>query len=125
MNAGIVTAKLKETKSFYTDKLGFTIVFENDWFILLQSPGGNDRISFLRPEHESQQPVFRKAFPGKGLYLTIEVEDADAVYEQLKKKGVKMEVEIRNEPWGDRHFAFYDPNGIAIDIVKYTPPAGN
>ena len=28
---------------------------------------------------------------------------------------------IRNEPWGDRHFAIQDPNGIGIDIVKYSP----
>lgn len=29
---------------------------------------------------------------------------------------------IRDEPWGDRHFAIKDPNGIGIDIVTYTAP---
>ena len=33
-----------------------------------------------------------------------------------------MEIEIRNEPWGDRHFAIVDPNNIGIDIVTYTKP---
>jgi uncharacterized glyoxalase superfamily protein PhnB len=28
---------------------------------------------------------------------------------------------LRDEPWGDRHFTIRDPNGIAIDIVTYSP----
>ena len=35
---------------------------------------------------------------------------------------VKIEIEIRDEPWGDRHFAILDPNGIGIDIVTYSRP---
>lgn len=33
----------------------------------------------------------------------------------------KLKLNIRNEPWGDRHCAIQDPNGIGIDIVKYSP----
>jgi len=54
------------------------------------------------------------------MFLTIEVEDAE--YERIKNPGVKTEMEIRDEPWGDRHFAFCDPNGIAIDVVRYNRP---
>jgi uncharacterized glyoxalase superfamily protein PhnB len=56
------------------------------------------------------------------MYFTIEVEDVDSLYQQLKKQGVPIKIEIRNEPWGDRHFAIEDPNGIGIDLVKYSPP---
>ena len=122
MNAGIITPKLSETKEFYTSILGFTVKFENEWFVLLQCPGGEDMISFLQPGHPSQQPVFQAAFPGKGVYLTIEVEDVDEVYEKIKKKRIPIEVELRNETWGDRHFAIVDPNGIGVDIVTYTAP---
>jgi uncharacterized glyoxalase superfamily protein PhnB len=55
------------------------------------------------------------------MYLTIEVDDVDKVYAALKKKGVAIKIELRDESWGDRHFAIEDPNGIGIDIVKYTP----
>jgi uncharacterized glyoxalase superfamily protein PhnB len=55
------------------------------------------------------------------MYLTIEVDDVDMIYSSLKKKGVTINIDIRNEPWGDRHFAIEDPNGIGIDIVKYSP----
>lgn len=122
MNAGIITPKLSETKEFYTIVLGFTVKFENEWFVLLQTPDGEDMISFLQPGHPSQQPVFQSGFPGKGVYLTIEVEDVDEVYAQIKKKVIPIEVELRNEAWGDRHFAIIDPNGIGVDIVKYTAP---
>lgn len=122
MNAGIITPKLVETKEFYTAVLGFTVKFENEWFILLQTPDGEDMISCLQPGHPSQQPVFQSAFAGKGVYLTIEVENVDEVYEKIKKKRIPIEVELRNESWGDRHFAIVDPNGIGVDIVEYTAP---
>jgi uncharacterized glyoxalase superfamily protein PhnB len=54
------------------------------------------------------------------MYLTIEVEDVDKIYNDLKNKGVEIKIDIRDESWGDRHFAIQDPNGIEIDIVKYS-----
>lgn len=122
MNAGCVTAKLQETKKFYQTVLNFGITFENEFYMLMHTPGHEAQISFLLPDHHTQEPIFQKAFEGKGVYLTIEVENVDAEYTRIKKLGVKIEVDIRNEPWGDRHFAFYDPNGIGIDIVTYTRP---
>lgn len=122
LNAGIITSKFKETKEFYTQKLNFTVVFENEFYLLLQTPGGADQLSFLLPEHPTQRPVFKTAFSGKGVYLTMEVESADAEYKRIKDLGVPIEVELRNEAWGDRHFAIKDPNGIGIDIVTYTKP---
>mgnify|MGYP000747418381 CR=1 FL=1 len=121
LNAGILTEKLAETKAFYTQTLGFGITFENEFYLLLHTPNKEAEISFLLPNHPSQQPLFHKPFQGQGMYLTIEVEDVDMIYNELKKKGVEIKIDIRNEPWGDRHFAIQDPNGIGIDIVKYSP----
>lgn len=122
LNAGIITEKLAETKSFYTDKLGFGITFENEWFLLLHTPNRTAEISFLQPNHPTQQPIFQKPFQGQGVYLTIEVDDVDEVYREIKQKGVPIMIELRDEPWGDRHFAVADPNGIGIDFVKYSAP---
>jgi len=121
LNAGIITSKLSETKAFYTGKLGFGVTFENEFYLLLHTPGGASELSFLLPEHPSQQPLFHKAFQGQGMYLTIEVDDVDKLYKELKNKGVPIQIELRDEPWGDRHFAVTDPNGIGIDLVKYSP----
>nr|WP_294904521.1 VOC family protein [uncultured Lacibacter sp.] len=121
LNAGIITSKLAETKQFYTKQLGFGVTFENEFYLLLHTPGHEAELSFLLPEHPSQQPLFHKAFRGEGVYLTIEVNDVDQLYLDLKKKGIAIKIELRDEPWGDRHFAIQDPNGIGIDFVKYQP----
>ncbi len=121
LNAGIITEKLAETKAFYTDVLGFGVTFENDFYLLLHTPKKEAEISFLLPRHPSQQPLFHEPFAGQGLYFTIEVDDVDTVYSDLKAQAVTIKIDIRDEPWGDRHFAIQDPNGIGIDIVKYSP----
>lgn len=122
LNAGIVTSKLAETKDFYCTKLGFGISFENDFYLLLHTPDHSGEISFLLPDHPSQQSVFKPAFEGKGIYLTIEVADIDSLYQTVLEREVPLAFDLRDEPWGDRHFAIVDPNGVAIDFVRYTPP---
>jgi catechol 2,3-dioxygenase-like lactoylglutathione lyase family enzyme len=125
LNAGIITSKLAETKEFYTKTLGFGVTFENEFYLLLHTPDKESEISFLLPGHPSQQPLFHKPFQGHGVYLTMEVEDVDKLYKELKQKQVDIQIDIRDEPWGDRHFAILDPNGIGIDLVKYSPSEKN
>lgn len=122
LNAGIITEKIEETKKFYTEILDFGVSFENEFYILLHTPNGEAQLSFLLPDHPSQKPIFQKPFKGQGMYLAIEVDDVDRLYNELKQKEVAIEIEIRNESWGDRHFAIVDPNGIGIDFVTYTAP---
>lgn len=122
LNAGIITDKLEQTKQFYRDILGFGVSFENEFYLLMHTPGKEAEISFLQPNHPSQQPLFQSPFTGSGVYLTIEVEDVDQLYEIIQRKGAEIVIDIRDEPWGDRHFAIRDPNGVGIDIVRYTPP---
>ena len=123
LNAGVITNKLEETKKFYTEVLNFGVTFESDWFILLHTPNGDSSISFLQSNHPTQQKIFQNEFNGKGVYLTIEVEKVDDFYKELKAKGVNIELELRDEPWGDRHFAVVDPNGIGVDITTYKQPS--
>ena len=122
LNAGIITEKLAESKAFYTQVLQFGVTFENDFYLLLHTPNQEVEISFLLPNHPSQQPLFQKPFTQQGVYLTIEVENVDDYYYKLKEQGVPIAIDLREEPWGDRHFAIVDPNGIGIDIVTYSAP---
>ena len=125
LNAGVVTPKLAASKKFYTETLGFGVTFENEFYILLHTPNRQHEISFLLPNHPAQQPIFHSPFQGQGMYLTLEVDDVDQLYEELKEKGVDIKVDLRDEPWGDRHFAIEDPNGVGIDLVKYATPQEN
>lgn len=121
LNAGIVTEKLTETKTFYVDKLGFGVVWEADWFLLLSTPNGADTIGFLTPNHPTQAiEHFRRPFTGAGVYFTIEVDDVDALYTDFQQRGIDIELSLRSEEWGDRHFVVVDPNGIGVDFVTYS-----
>ncbi len=122
LNAGVITEKLAETKDFYMNNLDFGVTFENEFYLLLHTPNKQAELSFLKPNHPTQQSIFQRPFSGKGMYLTIEVEDVDKLYKKIKGKGVPIAIEIRDEPWGDRHFAIVDPNGIGIDLVTFTKP---
>lgn len=122
LNAGITTEKIAETKEFYTKILNFGVTFENEFYLLLHTPDKETNLAFLLPNHPSQQALFQEPFNGKGMFLTIEVDNVNKIYEDIKKLGVEIKIDIRYEPWGDRHFAIQDPNGIGIDIVKYTEP---
>ena len=122
LNAGITTEKIAESKEFYTQILNFGVTFENEFYLLLHTPVKDANLAFLLPNHPSQQPLFHAPFDGKGMFLTIEVDDVDKIYNEIKKMGAEIKIDIRDEPWGDRHFAIQDPNGIGIDIVKYSPP---
>lgn len=122
LNAGILTEKLTETRAFYTEILGFGVTFENEFYLLLHTPDRQAELSFLLPYHSTQHPFFHRPFMGQGMYLTIEVDDVDTIYNDLIYKSVEIKVDLRDEPWGDRHFSIEDPNGIGIDIVKYSAP---
>ena len=123
LNAGIVTSKLNETKLFYVSVLDFGISFENDFYLLLHTPDRQAELSFLLKGHSSQAAIFQDQYEGKGMYLTLEVDDVDTEYRKMKELGIPIALELRSESWGDRHFAILDPNGVAIDIVKYTSPS--
>lgn len=120
-NAGIITRHLQATKQFYTNTLGWQVDFENEFYLLLGSDDGS-QISFLLPDHPSQHPLFQPEFNGKGLYITVEVPDVDGTYDQIKASGIPIAIDLKDEPWGDRHFAIVDPNGIGVDLVTHTPP---
>src|SRR5690606_41529644 len=64
--------------------------------------------------------------PGRGklggALLSFEVEDVDAEYARLKEAGLPMLLDLRDEPFGQRHFIVADPNGVLIDVIKPIPP---
>jgi len=119
LNPGIVTRHLAESKFFY-QQLGFELVFENDWYLLLQLNG--HELAFMRPDLDLQKPMFHRAYSGHGLWLTIEVDDVDEAFDKARANGIEIAFEPLDEPWGDRHFAVLDPNGIPVDFVRHTPP---
>jgi len=69
LNAGIITDNLQATKHFYVAQLGFGVTFENEWYLLLHTPGHSSEIAFLKPGLPAQAPIFQQPFNGRGVYL--------------------------------------------------------
>jgi catechol 2,3-dioxygenase-like lactoylglutathione lyase family enzyme len=119
---GFITDKVRESREFYTTVLECGLVYEgeNEWFVLLRL--GESEIGFMKPDLDFQASVFRGAYAGQGAWITIDVDDVDAEHARIRALGVDIAVSLRDEPWGDRHFAILDPNGIGVDLVQRAEP---
>jgi uncharacterized glyoxalase superfamily protein PhnB len=42
-------------------------------------------------------------------FVTLQVADATREFERLRQAGASFVYELRDEPWGQRHFATRDP----------------
>jgi predicted enzyme related to lactoylglutathione lyase len=104
------------TANFYRDKLGFH--YERFWgeppcfcmvgrggiTIMLSQPG---KTGAMRPN--------RLVDPGGEAWdAYVWVENADALCNEFKAKGVKIAREVRNQPYGNRDFDVEDCNGYRL-----------
>jgi catechol 2,3-dioxygenase-like lactoylglutathione lyase family enzyme len=121
----ITTPNLAATSDFHVAHFGATVVFEADWFVLLNLPGeegGGFRLAFMHPCHPSRPPG-PEAFSGLGMILTVQVDNAAATHEALRRSGAPITYGLTDEPWGQRRFMTRDPAGLMIDVVEQIEPA--
>lgn len=119
----ITTPHLKQCREFYTRWLGFDVVFEASWFVYLSAPGNPALgVAFMTPDHPSRPPGPEK-FDGKGVLLTVQVDDAGAQFERLRKAGAPISYALKDEAWGQRRFCLVDPSGTLVDVVQQIEPA--
>jgi catechol 2,3-dioxygenase-like lactoylglutathione lyase family enzyme len=113
----IAVKDIARSRVFYTETLDFEVVHQNEWYLHLRS-GGDDKveIGFVMSNHPSQPAIFQPAFDGRGVFYSLDVADVDAEYRKMKEAGVTIRLELRDEPWGERHFAIEDPNGIILNV---------
>lgn len=120
----VLTEKVAQTAQFYITHFGFEVVYEADWYMSLKVSRGDDfqELAVLDASHATIPAAYRKTV--QGLILNFEVEDVDAEYDKLiKQEKLPLELDIRSEDFGQRHFITSDPNGILIDVIKIIPPS--
>ncbi|WUH99232.1 VOC family protein [Spirillospora sp. NBC_00431] len=118
----ICTSRLQESHRFYTELLGFETTFEADWYVSLRRPGTSPyELALLDHTHPTLPEPYRA--PVQGLLLNFEVEDVDAEWERLVQHGgLRPELPLRDEEFGQRHFIVADPNGVLIDVITPIAP---
>lgn len=112
---------LDVAKIFYSKYFGFSVAFENEWYLHLVSETGI-QLAFLLPNQATQPDIFQKAYDGNGVIFGLEVDDVDTAYSEARAKSLNIVLELRSEDWGQRHFCVEDPNGVYLDIVQTIEP---
>ncbi|MEZ5708966.1 MAG: VOC family protein [Blastomonas sp.] len=107
---------------FYVANFGFVERFSTDWYVHLQSASSPTcNLALLRGDHETIPPG-RKARSG-GIVLSFEVANVDHIYTEMKARGLPIVVELKDEPFGQRHFMTTDPAGTLIDVITPIDPS--
>lgn len=118
----VVTPRKDECRDFWARHLGLSVLFDSTWFCLLGHPEGTLSIAFMAPDHPSSPPG-PEVFDGQGLCFDIQVEDASAAWEEVRRTGLEPSLPLQREPWGQLRFGFTDPSGLFVDVVEQIEPA--
>lgn len=114
---------MRASRDFYVKHFGLGVVFESDWVTMLgNSRSGRIAIGLMTPDHPTNPPG-PEVFDGKGMIVTIQVQDAEKARAELRDRGVQVFYDVTDEPWGQRRFTLTDPSGVIVDVVEQTEPA--
>ena len=108
----------KRSKEFYERVFGAPVAFEDDDSVAFEFENMivNLLVERSAPELIEPAPVAGRE-AGSRFQLTVFVEDADAVVEQLRSTGVELLNGPIDRPWGMRTAAFADPDGHVWEVA--------
>lgn len=116
----IACQELTESRRFYC-LLGYITLFASEHYAQMVWPENQAvQIGLIKPAPATAPLPFITEYRG-GMFLGFEVEDVDALYATLKRKGVDIALDLAEAPWGQRHFAVMDPNGVVLDFATTLP----
>ena len=106
-------------RTFYVDRLGFDLISDRP-----MGPGG--RWVQVEPKGAQTSITLVSGFetmpPGSVKRIVLETDDLAADVAALRDRGVEIEDEVEEAPWG-RWVTFDDPDGNGI-ILQATAPVG-
>ncbi len=108
----------KRSKDFYERVFGASVIYEDDDSVAFEFENltVNLLVERAAPELIDPTPVAGRE-AGERFQLTIWVEDADVVIDQLRSAGVELLNGPIDRPWGMRTAAFADPDGHVWEVA--------
>ena len=128
-NVGAITLFVEDpqlSKSFYEDVFDASVIYEDEDAVALNFENTIVNLLALPAARELIDPgdvASRES--GSRFQLTIWVDDADAVCEELARRGVELLNGPMNREWGMRTASFTDPDGHIWEIAEKLPEAGS
>ena len=110
---------LAATKQFYQEVFGLPVHYEDDDSAVFNF--GNTLINLLKTTAAEELIEPAEVGPpeaGSRVQLTIDVDDVDAMCDELKQRGVELLNGPMDRPWGIRTASFRDPGGHIWEIAK-------
>jgi catechol 2,3-dioxygenase-like lactoylglutathione lyase family enzyme len=110
---------LATTRQFYLDVFGLPVVFEDDVSAVFRF--GATLINLLQVSEAPgliEPALVASPDAGSRFQVTIEVDDVDALCDELVKRGVELVNGPIDRPWGVRTACFKDPGGHLWEIAK-------
>lgn len=99
------------TREFYVEVFAFDVAMDLGWIATLASPENRAaQISVFAPDGEA----------GRDPFVSIEVDDVDAVHARAVEAGHEIVYALRDEDWGVRRFMLRDPAGRTVNVLTHT-----
>lgn len=100
---------MEESRDFY-GLLGFEEVMNLGWVMTLASPSNpTAQVTFM--SRDMSAPVVPD--------MSVEVEDVDAAYAEMRESGAEIVHPLQDEEWGVRRFFVRDPNGRVVNVLGH------
>lgn len=110
----LLTPDMDASRTFFGELLGFKVVMDLGWVVTFASPSNPTAQISVSPGDALKGQQMRP-------YLTIEVEDVDAVHAAALVRGYEVVHPLTDEPWGVRRFFVVEPGGLVLNILGHTP----
>jgi catechol 2,3-dioxygenase-like lactoylglutathione lyase family enzyme len=124
-SVGAITMFIDDTqrsKAFYEQVFGAKAVYEDEDAVAFEFENMVVNMLRVRAAHELIAPApVGDADAPRRFQLTIEVQDTDAVCEQLAASGVELLNGPMDREWGVRTAAFTDPDGHIWEVAAKIP----
>ncbi|HEV2767291.1 MAG TPA: VOC family protein [Acidimicrobiales bacterium] len=110
----LLTPDMDASRTFYGEFLGLDLVMDLGWIVTYASPSNPTAQISISP---GEALVGQQMRP----YLSIEVDDVDAVHAGAVARGYDIVHPLTNEPWGVRRFFVVEPGELVLNILGHTP----
>lgn len=108
-NTILYCRKWKETVGFYKTQLRLQVTTSNEWFVEFKL----NETSRLSIADEARTSI--DSNDGKGITITLEVDDIETTYLYLNEVGFNP-TSIKDHAWGASVIRIYDPEGNRLEF---------
>lgn len=118
----IMADDLDRVRRFYLSRLEAIATFDLPNYLQIRFGPSDDapELAFMRPGAQPH-PAFEHPFGGRGVVVSVPVENADIHAKALLSRGFELLSTPADMPWGWRSFSLRDPTGLVLEFFHWLP----